>query len=196
MRRLVMDVSEYDAHQEGVSRGLVIGIAVGMFLAVMLVASVVARGAVSDAVGISYRSDSTFQLALTDGGIVYPVVEFHLFSQVPDVYSVSEDGAVRSSGPLDGAQIVNVTFQAGSRRIEARIGVASWVWNVVVANRSAEDQVADIILAESFLRITPAAYLAELVRVHAVTLAFFFVPAPFVFRWVIRRKEREVRSLV
>ena len=189
-----MAVEDSESRVRGFWTGMIV-----MFLVAVVMLAVVGpgrAGASVDVVGISYRSDSSFQLALVDNGMVYPEVEFHIFSDVERVYEVRQDGRLMAGGTAIGVEVRNVTFAGGQTRIAVKVGEWAREWNVVVLNRSAEAEIGATFLEAAGTWISTGAFLFEILKVHAVTLAFFFVPVVPVFRWVVRRKEREVRQIV
>jgi hypothetical protein len=148
-----------------------------------------------EAVGVSWREDSRFSLALCEDCIVYEKCRVYLMGD--GNASIDVDGERVWNGSVDGHRKVALVLPKGRVVVEVDFEDDEWVWNLIVKNRSVEEFVPeefgeDIV----YVKMTELEMLMALLRVHGVTVLFFVLASPLMY-WVVKKqKESEVVELV
>lgn len=150
------------------------------------------------AVGLSYYPESVIVLGVTENGICYPNINWTLFSMDTTKYTIASDGMLLTNGTIQGAIRVTTNMTSdGLHRLTVTIGATTFAWNVIVINESAEVWVGENVygMAKN-IRVSPTDLLLLQLKTFAIAIAFFFVPFPVVFPYIVKRKEMEARQLV
>lgn len=156
------------------------------------------EGEVADCVGVSRKDNSRIVLAVVDNGMVYADIEWHLFCNDSVEWSIDIDGKELRRGLMEGVRIVNTTVaESGSHKYSVYVGMTVFEYDVKIINASVEDYLIEEWQSEHMdVHMSTAEWLWVQIKVHLITMAFFLLPFPFVFGWVVKRKEKGVRQVI